>query len=79
MKVLLVNGSPNQHGCTYTALSETASTLRQEGIESDFFWIGKKAMQGCIACGKCREKKTCVFSDKVNEFTSLAQDYKCYE
>ena len=75
MKVLLVNGSPNEHGCTYTALSEIASTLRQEGIESDFFWIGKKAMQGCIACGKCREKKACVFQDKVNEFTALAQDY----
>ena len=75
MKVLLVNGSPNEHGCTYTALSEIAATFRKEDIEADFFWIGKKAVQGCIACGKCREKKACVFPDRVNEFTVLAQDY----
>jgi len=74
MKVLLVNGSPNEHGCTYTALSEISDTLKAEGVDSDFFWIGKKAMQGCIACGKCREKKACVFQDKVNEFTALAQN-----
>ena len=34
MKVLLVNGSPHQKGCTYTALSEVAEALHNEGIES---------------------------------------------
>ena len=37
MKVLLVNGSPNEEGCTYTALSEVAATLEAEGIGTDFF------------------------------------------
>ena len=27
MKVLLINDSPNEKGCTFTALSEVASTL----------------------------------------------------
>lgn len=49
MKVLLVNGSPNEKGCTYTALQEVARTLEKEGIETEFFWIGKKAVSGCIA------------------------------
>ncbi len=31
MKVLLINGSPNKNGCTYTALNEMAQTLNQEG------------------------------------------------
>ena len=35
MKVLLVNGSPHQHGCTYTALAEIAHTLQEEGIDSE--------------------------------------------
>ena len=34
MKVLLVNGSPNQNGCTNRALEEVAKTLEQESIES---------------------------------------------
>ena len=29
MKVILVNGSPNEYGCTYTALSEAAKTLNR--------------------------------------------------
>ena len=33
MKVLLVNGSPHEHGCTYTALSEIERTLNAEGVE----------------------------------------------
>ena len=41
MKVLLVNGSPHQSGCTFTALSEIAQTLQKENIESEIFWIGK--------------------------------------
>ena len=75
MKVLLVNGSPNEHGCTYTALSEIAATFRKEDIEADFFWIGKKAVQGCIACGKCAELKRCVFAnDGVNDFAAKAKE-----
>jgi len=42
MKVLLINGSPHENGCTYTALEEVATTLRKENVEADFFWIGKK-------------------------------------
>ena len=30
MKVLLLNGSPHEKGCTYTALREVADTLEQK-------------------------------------------------
>lgn len=46
MKVLLINGSPNELGCTYTALTEMADTLTQEGIEHEMLWIGSGAQQG---------------------------------
>jgi len=75
MKVLLVNGSPHRQGCTFTALSEVASALHEEGIETDFYWIGNKPIGGCIGCFACAKKKQCVFDDKVNEFTALANGY----
>ncbi|MBR1703403.1 MAG: flavodoxin family protein [Lachnospiraceae bacterium] len=75
MKVLMVNGSPHKDGCTYTALSEAASALNEEGIETDFYWIGNKPIGGCIGCFQCVNKKQCVFDDKVNEFTQLAAEY----
>ena len=40
MKVLLVNGSPHEKGCTHEALNEVKNALEQEGIHADSFWIG---------------------------------------
>lgn len=66
-KILMINGSPNEHGCTYTALQEVAGTLEKNGIGSEIVYLGKKAVQGCIACMYCRTHGRCVFNDKVNE------------
>lgn len=74
MKVLLVNGSPNKEGCTYTALSEVAKSLNSEGIDTEIFWIGNKPVGGCIACRKCAEIKKCIFNDPVNEFRVKANE-----
>ena len=73
MKVLLLNGSPNQEGCTHMALREVEKTLQEEGIETEIFWIGKRAIGGCIACLKCRTEKKCVLEGGVNEFMELAK------
>lgn len=55
MNVLLINGSPHEKGCTYTALSEVANTLEKHGIVTRIYPIGKKPVRGCIACGRCNE------------------------
>ena len=47
MKVLLVNGSPHERGCTYTGLSEVAGKLEEEGVETELFWIGTGDISGC--------------------------------
>ena len=73
MNVLLVNGSPHEQGCTYTALQEVAGALNREGIDTDLFWIGRKPLSGCIACGHCAKVGRCVFDDQVNEFLALAE------
>lgn len=67
MKVLLINGSPNMKGCTYTALSEVAKTLNEENIETEIIYIGNKDIRGCIGCRQCKKKGKCVFNDIVNE------------
>ena len=63
MHVLLLNGSPNAEGCTFTALSEIAATLKAENVTSEIFQLGKKPVRGCIACGACRERGACAFQD----------------
>lgn len=73
MKVLLVNGSPHERGCTYTALEEVSKTLNAEGIDAEIFHIGTKPLSGCIACGNCGKTGSCVFNDRVNEFLAMAK------
>ena len=52
-KALLINGSPNEHGCTDAALQELAASLTANGVEAEILWLGKKPMPDCIACGQC--------------------------
>ncbi len=75
MKVLLVNGSPNKNGCTYTALGEIAKTLEKEGVDSEIYHIGTDAISPCRACRACASLGKCVIDDKVNDFLILAKDF----
>lgn len=74
MKVILVNGSSRKHGCTGAALCEVERALKEEGIETEQFFIGNEPMSDCIACHKCSETGKCVFNDSVNEFVEKAKD-----
>ena len=78
MKVLLINGSPNEKGCTYTALNEIAQTLDVEGIETDIYYIGKDPIAPCRDCRACGKIGKCVINDKVNDFVEYARDFDGY-
>lgn len=46
MKVLLLNGSRREKGCTYTALSLVAKELEKAGIDTEIVYIGLNAVNG---------------------------------
>lgn len=75
MKVLLINGSPKEKGCTYTALSEVLSALKENGVDGEIIHIGK-TQQGCIGCGYCKKTEKCAFGDDdgLNELLDKAKD-----
>ena len=74
-KVLLINGSPNEHGCTYTALCEVASSLEKNGIETELIYLGKAPVPGCIACGRCRRDGLCSFGGQVNDIIKRIDEF----
>ena len=74
MKVLLVNGSPHEKGCTYRALCEVEKVLKESGIETEIYQIGKEPIAGCLGCGACRKLGKCVTNDKVADFIERAKD-----
>lgn len=67
MKVLLINGSPNAKGSTFTALSEVEKALNKEGIETEIIQVGHKDIRGCIGCRMCKKNGKCVFNDIVHK------------
>ncbi|MEI6080263.1 MAG: flavodoxin family protein [bacterium] len=74
MKVLLINGSPNAKGCTYTALGEVAKALESENIKTEIIHLGNGPIRACTACRGCKDGK-CVFKDDlVNPTLEKAKD-----
>ena len=66
MKVLLINGSPHEKGCTYTALSLIAKELNDAGVDTEILHVGGKPVSGCIGCGGCAAGNGCVFGSPVH-------------
>lgn len=75
MKVLLINGSPNENGCTRAALDEVAGALEKRGVSAEIFHIGKKPIAGCIACGACARTGRCAFDDGVNALAARLDEF----
>ena len=75
VKVLLINGSPNENGCTNRALTEVAAALREEGIETQIFQIGSGSVHGCNGCDACVKLGRCVHNDDpANAMLALMQE-----
>lgn len=78
MKVLLINGSPHENGCTYTALKEIADTLKTENINSEIFYIGTDPIAPCKGCRACIKLGKCVINDKVNQLLERIEEFDGY-
>ena len=67
LKVLMLNGSPREHGNIALAFQEMEQVFRENGVEVENILLGRKDIRGCIACETCRKNKKCIFDDIVNE------------
>ena len=78
MKVLLVNGSLHEKGCTYTALKEVEKALNANDVETEIYWVGQTNISGCKGCWACKKIKKCVLEDGLNEFVAKAAEFDGY-
>ena len=75
MKALLLCGSPNANGCTYTALAEVEKVLNANGVETELYQIGKQPIAGCTACKACYKLKKCAVDDGVNALAARLDEF----
>ena len=75
MKVLLINGSTHEHGCTNAALKVVGDELNAQGVDTQIFWVGTGAVHSCLGCGHCRKAGKCVYDDDiVNQLGQLCKE-----
>ena len=75
MKVLLINGGPHETGATFTALSEVASALEEQGVATNILWLGNAPIGGCTACNACKALGLCARNDIVNDVIAHLSEY----
>lgn len=68
MKVMMLNGSPHEAGCTAEALKVMRERFHSAGIETEVFWVGTEPISGCTGCKACLETHRCCIEDGVNVF-----------
>ena len=74
MKVILINGSPNENGTTNKALLEISKSLNEENIETEIIYLGRLPINDCLACGACDKLNKCVIDDCVNKVALKCKD-----
>ena len=75
MKVLMINGSAKDNGCTARALTEIEKVLKESNIETETIHLGSNPIRDCIGCKACAKNgNKCVFNDDiVNEIIEKAK------
>lgn len=69
MKVLIINGSPNINGNTYSSALVLSEVLSEQAIDTEIYNLGNKVFNPCTACGSCFKNKDyrCIIHDDLND------------
>jgi len=73
VKIVAVSCSPRKKGTTQAALQRCLEAARdtESTIETDLVDLAGREVNGCIACGRCREGLRCTHEDGFMELVPL--------
>ncbi|KPU46238.1 iron-sulfur flavoprotein [Oxobacter pfennigii] len=64
-KIIALNGSPHQHGCTAALMNEVINSLVKQGADVKTYHISKMDIKYCQGCGGCTKHGKCVLQDDM--------------
>ncbi len=73
MKALCIIGSPNNNGSTAYIVDKIIEGMKECGIDSRRYCLGKQKINYCLGCKKCYKEGICVQKDDMDE---IIENYK---
>ncbi len=64
-KVVALNGSPREHGCTAALVDEIIKAAGRQGAEAGSYYLSGMDIGGCRGCYTCRVEGQCVQQDDM--------------
>jgi len=78
MRILAMQGSPNQDGLTATMAKAALAGAEAAGAEVELVHLKEKKLEACLACedgwGKCRRESLCIIEDDLEELRTKMSD-----
>ncbi|HBF39435.1 MAG TPA: flavodoxin family protein [Firmicutes bacterium] len=64
-QIVVLNGSPHEHGSTAALVGEILKGIDQQGIKVNSYYLNGMNIHGCQGCNACRSKGRCVQQDDM--------------
>lgn len=64
-KIVVLNGSPHEHGCTSSLADAVITAAQKQGAEVESYFLNSMKIKGCQGCFKCMETGRCVTLDDM--------------
>lgn len=64
-KIVVLNGSPHEHGCTAALTGEVMKSAEKQGADIKSYYLNGMNIKGCQGCFKCAESGRCVQQDDM--------------
>ena len=64
-KIVVLNGSPHEHGCTAALADEVIRAAENEGASVRSYYLNGMNIRGCQGCRSCMETGRCVTQDDM--------------
>ena len=72
-KVILISGSPKEHGNTAQIIDICASEIRNAGVDADVVSFAGKKIDSCVSCRTCAKTGQCGLKDDLNEIIDMVR------
>jgi multimeric flavodoxin WrbA len=71
MRAVALSGSPRKKGNTVFALQTVLDVLADSGIETELHSLAGLSIQGCTACGRCRQEKDAHCHGRIDDLSPI--------